>query len=77
MKFSLVLPSGEILLAKVCQQGNKALMTNPNNALSDWLLRDVLKLREGELLTYKKLTDLGIDSVKIIKENSDITIQNT
>ena len=42
-------------------------LTNPNNALSDWLLRDVLKLKEGELLSYERLDILGIDSVRITK----------
>jgi len=65
--FSLEVPTGEVLNAKVCQQGSKALMTNPNKALSDWLLRKVLKLREGELLTYKRLELLNIDSVLITK----------
>lgn len=42
-------------------------MTKPNKALSDWLLRKVLQLDEGELLTYDKLRILGIDSVRITK----------
>ena len=47
-----MLPSGEILSAKVCQQGRKALMTNPNNAMADWMLRKVLSLL---LITLKKV----------------------
>ncbi|TKC06472.1 restriction endonuclease [Pedobacter polaris] len=65
--FNLLLPSGETLSAKVCQSGDKALMTNPNKALSQWLLRKVLLLKPGQLLTYKHLQDLGIDSVRLIK----------
>ena len=65
--FNLHIPTGEILNAKVCQENSKALMTNPNNALSDWLLRKVLKLKEDELLTYEKLKIIGIDSVRITK----------
>lgn len=42
-------------------------MTNPNIALANWLLKDVLQLKERELLTYKKLEIIGIDSVKIEK----------
>ena len=45
-------------------------MTNPNNALSDWLLRKVLKLKEGELLTYDRLMIIGVDSVRITKINN-------
>ena len=42
-------------------------MTNPNVALANWLLRDVLQLKERELLTYRKLEIIGIDSVKVEK----------
>ena len=69
--FSLKVPTGEILQAKVCQDNSKALMTNPNKALSDWLLRKVLKLKEGELATIEKLDLLGFDSVMIQKQNDD------
>ena len=44
-------------------------MTNPNKALSDWLLRRVLQLKEGELATIEKLDKLGFDSVIITKNN--------
>lgn len=71
MSFNLVVPSGEILSAKVCQDNSKALMTNPNNALSEWMLRDVLRLKEGEFLTYKKLLTLGTDSMKIVKVDEE------
>lgn len=67
--FTLLLPSGETLRVKVCQDGSKSLMSNPNTALGQWLLRDILQLTEGELLTYEKLTELGIDSVTIYKDN--------
>ncbi|MEI0518669.1 hypothetical protein [Brachyspira murdochii] len=43
-------------------------MTNPNKALSNWLLRDVLKLKEFELASISKLEFLGIDSVIVTKE---------
>lgn len=65
--FNLHVPTTETLSTKLCQENSKALMTNPNNALSDWLLRKVLNLKEGELLTYDKLKLLGIDSVRITK----------
>jgi hypothetical protein len=65
--FTLRLPNRQQLEAKVCQDGHKALMTNPNKALGEWILRDVLNLKDGELLTYKKLEDIGLDSVVIYK----------
>lgn len=70
--FNLQVPSGKILNAKVCQDGSKALMTNPNKALGEWLLRDVLNLEEGTPLTYEMLERLDIDSV-IVSRQSDNT----
>jgi hypothetical protein len=66
--FNLKVPSGKVFEAKVCQDNSKALMTNPNKALSDWLLRQVLQLKEGELATIEKLDKLGFDSVIILKD---------
>ena len=65
--FNIILPDGDKFLAKICQEGGKALMTNPNKALSEWLLRKVLKLRLGRILTYEHLKVVGTDSVKITK----------
>lgn len=65
--FNLKLPNGDVLQAKVCQDNSKALMSYSNKELGKWILRDVLSLKEGELLTYEKLQTLGIDSVRIDK----------
>lgn len=65
--FNLVLPNRENMNAKVCQDNSKALMSNPNSALGNWLLRNVLNLKEKELLTYEKLQRIGLDSVVIYK----------
>ena len=46
-------------------------MTNPNTALGEWILRQVMNLNEGEILTYGRLEELGIDSVVIYKEGSN------
>ena len=70
--FNLLLPNGEVLNAKVCQDGGKALMSNPNLALGKWLLRTVMNLKEGELLTYSRLEELGLDSVVVYKENEQL-----
>lgn len=67
--FELVLPNKSVLSAKVSQDNGKALMSNPNSALGEWLLREVLNLDEGELLTYEKLAEIGIDSVEITKKD--------
>ncbi|WP_303965621.1 restriction endonuclease PLD domain-containing protein [Sporosarcina ureae] len=68
--FHLCVPSGKVLDAKVCQDGSKALMTNPNKDLGKWLLREVLNLPEKKLVDFDMLERLNIDSVKIEK-NSD------
>jgi hypothetical protein len=68
-EFELILPDKTPLSAKVCQDNSKALMTNPNSALGEWLLRQVMNLNERELLTYEQLEGLGIDSVIVYKHN--------
>lgn len=45
----------------------KGLMSNPNTDLGKWLLRDILKAKERELISYKMLEDIGIDSVEVRK----------
>ena len=65
--FNLEISTGEIFEAKVYQDNSKALISRPNKALSDWLLRKVLQLKEGELATIEKLNELGFDSVIITK----------
>lgn len=66
--FRLILPNSEEMSAKVCQDSSKALMSNPNAALGQWLLRGVLNLEKSELLTYRKLAEIGLDSVVIYKD---------
>lgn len=70
--FTLKLPNGNELLAKVCQDGRKALMSNPNRDLGQWLLREVMNLEEKELLTYEKLRVIDIDSVEIYKMSNKL-----
>lgn len=65
--FNLHLPSGQVLKSKICQAGDKALMSYSNKELGEWILRKVLRLKEGELLTDVKLQAIGIDSVRIDK----------
>lgn len=70
--FELKLPDGTSIVAKVCQQDSKAIMSNPNSDLGEWLLRDVFELEEGTLVTYEMLQVFGIDSVLFTKEAEDI-----
>lgn len=75
-EFSILLPDNRRLRAKVCQQGRKALMSNPNGALGKWILRDVLKIKTGKLLTYPDLLGIGVDGVRLSKiSNKKYAIQ--
>lgn len=61
--FALLLPDGKKLSAKICQDGGKALMSNPNSDLGAWILRKILKKQPRELVTMNDLNRLGFDSV--------------
>ena len=69
VSFVLKLPNGSRLSAKMCQAGRKGLMSNPNKALGKWLLRDVLHLPIGKIVTREILNISGFDSLIIIKES--------
>lgn len=65
--FSLTLPDGTVIPTKICQADGKAIMSNPNKILGEWLLRKVFELEEGTLVTYEMLQRFGIDSVIFTK----------
>ena len=76
--FTLHLPDGSTVTAKVCQEADvnnpaigKAIMSSPNKTLGKWLLRDVFELKEGTVVTYDMLEKFGIDSV-VFTKNSDL-----
>jgi len=66
-KFEVELPNGKTISMKICQDGGKSIMSAPNKALGEWLLRDVLGLKEGIILTYEILLEIGIDAVEFQK----------
>lgn len=75
--FTLHLPDGTEISAKVCQEADrdnpqigKAIMSNPNKVLGKWLLRDVFELKEGTVVSYEMLEKFGVDSV-IFTRNSE------
>lgn len=71
-RFELVLPNNaEPLSARICQEGRKALMSNPNDKLGKWILRDILKINRGELVTYDKLEEMDLDAVVVYKVDND------
>lgn len=91
--FTLLLPDGTEMSAKVCQRAyrklsadeynkltqeekeiedakslvGKSIMSNPNKALGQWLLRDVFGLDAGTLVTYDMLRVFDVDSVMFTK----------
>lgn len=67
--FNVRLPNKKILKMKVTQQNGKALQSDPNKALGEWILREVLKLPPSTLVTKLKLDEIGIDSIKLTKIN--------
>jgi hypothetical protein len=69
--FGLTLPDKTTMSAKLCQDNSKALMSNPNSALGQWLLRDILNLQEREILTYEKLETIGLDTVVVYKIDNE------
>lgn len=73
--FDLKLPNGEWITAKVCQQDGKAIMSNPNRLLGEWLLREVFELNEGQKITYDMLREFNIDCVIFTKlDNGRYTV---
>ena len=77
--FKIATPDERKLDVKICQQGGKALMSNPNNLLCDWLFRMIdeseLQSRKRQMTskpyTYDDLLRIGKDSVKIYKILND------
>lgn len=65
--FDVKLPNKEKLTMKLVQQGGKAISSNPLTALGSWILREVLNILPGTLVTRSMLNTIGIDSVKLSK----------
>ena len=65
--FNLTFPDGTVIPSKVCQQDSKAIMSNPNKILGEWLLRNVFELPERTLLTYHMLEIFDVDCVIFTK----------
>ena len=70
--FTLKLPNGKELSAKICQDGDKALMSNPNKALGHWLFDEVFKIAPTERITYATLEKYGIDSIRVVREKTGV-----
>lgn len=75
--FRLALPNGSVVSAKVCQAGGKALMSDPNAALCEWLYKQIdgslevarNRMIENRPYVYEDLVRIGKDAVLIRKSN--------
>jgi len=77
--FNLTLPNRLTEKAKICQEGEKALMTNPNDVLCRWLYKVIdpnatekelqRRLRTRVPFTYYDLERVGKDSVIVRKKD--------
>lgn len=50
----------------------KSIMSNPNKVLGKWLLRDVLQIEEGTVITYDMLRVYNIDCVIFTKREEGV-----
>lgn len=84
LRFHLILPNGKKIPALITQQGMKSLQSgslteiDPNtgkyygqSALGQWLLVDVLGLKERQVVTREWLVKKGTDSVKLWRNKND------
>jgi len=69
--FNAILPNGEKISMKICQENDKAIMSNPNKVLGKWLLREVLRIPINNIVTYELLLTVGIDSVLFEKRDGE------
>lgn len=66
------MPDGTILKMRLNSgdADGKAIASDPNSAFGKWILRDVLQMPEGHVVTYEDLISSGIDSVVFTKHEN-------
>ena len=78
-RFNLVFePSGDTCEAFITQDGGKAIEScDKQSILGEWVLRKVFQLEAYEPLTAKRLNEIGLNGIRIWKEqeSSDIHIK--
>lgn len=78
-KFNLIFdPSGDVLPAFISQDGGKAIESYEKQSyLGEWILRKVFQLDEYEPLTSKRLKEIGINGIRLVKYagSTDIHLQ--
>lgn len=81
-KFDIILPNSSApVQSKVCQEGRKALMSDPNSTLGHWIMKvlrpsladsdfERLASSKDKPFTYKDLVSIGKDAV-IVRKSKD------
>jgi hypothetical protein len=80
VKFKLRLPDGKVVLAKICQDGGKALMSDPNETICEWLFsaldgnfeRASMRFDAKRPYEYEDLLAIGRDAVRITKTSEKL-----
>jgi hypothetical protein len=70
-QFNLETFEREKFKVSICQENGKALMSNPNTDLGEWLLRKKLNIPIGKVVTYEDLRKNNADTVIIYKIDSE------
>lgn len=65
--FELVTPDDTIINVKLCQDNGKALMSYPNDLLSNWFHPLLMRSNSHSIVDYDDLTRIGKDAVRIEK----------
>lgn len=62
------LPSGNKIISYINQDNGKSIQSvDKQDILGEWILRGVFQLKEYEPLTGKRLNELGINAIRLIK----------
>ncbi|WP_285140449.1 hypothetical protein [Staphylococcus epidermidis] len=62
------LSSGDIIDAYINQDGGKSIQSySDQQILGEWILYGVFQLKPREILTEKKLNDIGINGIRLVK----------
>lgn len=63
-------PSGKEIECHIVQDSGKGIQSKEHqDILGEWIIRDVFQLEEHEPLTYERLEELGINSIRLDKMN--------
>lgn len=73
VQFTLHFPDGQEIPGRLTQQGYKSFQTNPQQALGEWLIKNVLNVEKGTVLTKALLDERGVDCVRLWHDDPEDT----